>query len=132
MSDFFCFYKNNLYICIKIKNNMVEVVEIKNQDEFNSFINMDKDNLHVIKISAEWCGPCRQLSNIIHNLDNDKIGNVVFGEMDVENEDVEGLITEYKVRNIPVMLFIKNGELVHKTVGTISADMIYNIFETYK
>ena len=30
------------------------------------------------------------------------------------------------------MLFIKNGELVHKTVGTINADMIYNIFETYK
>ena len=29
MSDFFVFYKNNLYICIKIKNNMVEVIEIK-------------------------------------------------------------------------------------------------------
>jgi thioredoxin 1 len=111
---------------------MIEVKEIKNQDEFNSFINMDKENLHVIKMGAEWCGPCRQLSNIIHNLDADKIGNTVFGEIDIDNDNTEDIVTEYKIRNIPVMLFIKNGELVHKSVGLINTDMIYNLFETHK
>lgn len=109
---------------------MVEVKEIKNQDEFNSFIEMDNDNIHVIKLGAEWCGPCKQLSNLIHNLDTEKIGNTLFAEVDIEGEDVDDILTMYKVRNIPVTLFIKSGELLTKKVGLFNKEEFYNIIET--
>lgn len=111
---------------------MVEIKEIKNQDEFKAFTNANSENVHIIKIGAEWCGPCRQMSSIIHNLEEDKIQNVTFAEIDIEEDGVDEIITEYKVRNIPVILFIKNNELVEKKVGLINANDMYNIIELHK
>ena len=63
---------------------MITVREINNYDEFNLFTDMDNDKLHVIKLGAEWCGPCRVMSNTISNLDENKVENVLFGEVDIK------------------------------------------------
>ena len=111
---------------------MVEVKEIKNQNDFDAFVNANNEQIHVIKIGAEWCGPCRQLSTIIQNLEEDKVKDVIFGEVDIESDNVDDILTEYKVRNIPVILFIKDCQLIEKKVGLISANDINNIIELYK
>lgn len=111
---------------------MVEIKEIKNQNDFETFVNANNEQIHVIKIGAEWCGPCRQLSTIIQNLEEDKVKNVIFGEVDIESDNVDDILTEYKVRNIPVILFIKNNEVVEKKVGLINANDMYNIIELHK
>lgn len=108
------------------------MVEIKNQNDFNAFVNANNEQIHVIKIGAEWCGPCRQLSTIIQNLEEDKVKDVIFGEIDIESDNVDDILTEYKVRNIPVILFIKDGQLIEKKVGLISANDINNIIELHK
>ena len=111
---------------------MVEVKEIKNQNDFDAFVNANNEQIHVIKIGAEWCGPCRQLSTIIQNLEEDKVKDVIFGEVDIESDNVDDILTEYKVRNIPVILFIKDGQLIEKKVGLINANDINNIIELHK
>ena len=111
---------------------MIEIREITTQDEFNSFIGMNKDNLHVIKIGAEWCGPCNHLSETIKNLDSNKVNNAIFAEIDVEGDETEDIINEYKIKNIPVILFFKDNELVHKTVGSLNSDTLYNIINEYR
>jgi thioredoxin 1 len=122
------YQKNNL---IKY-NNMITVREIKNYDDFTSFTDMDSDKLHVVKLGAEWCGPCRVLSSTISNLDNTRVENVLFGEVDIDNDGTEKLVEDFKVRSIPVTLFIKNGEVIDKRVGGINADEIYKTIETCK
>ena len=111
---------------------MIEIKKINNQNEFDSFINSDNDIIHVVKIGAEWCGPCHQLSTIISNLNNDKIYGALFGEIDVEEDSVEDIIMEYNIKNIPVILFFKNKELLKRTVGSMSSDVLYNILEELK
>lgn len=111
---------------------MVTIREIKNNEEFNTFVNMDSDKLHVIKIGAEWCGPCKMLSSTISNLDSTRMDSVLFGEVDIENDGTENIAEEYKIRNIPVLLFIKNNELVKKTVGSMNSEMLYNNIEELK
>lgn len=111
---------------------MVEVKEIKNQNDFDAFVNANNEQIHVIKIGAEWCGPCRQLSTIIQHLEEDKVKDVIFGEVDIESDNVDDILTEYKVRNIPVILFIKDGQLIEKKVGLINANDINNIIELHK
>lgn len=106
--------------------------EIFNLDELKAFYNENADALHIVKIGAPWCGPCRTLSDILHNLDSDKIGVTMIGEVDIDKDGADDIVSEYGVRSVPVTLFIKNGELLEKKVGTIPADYIYNKIEEYK
>ena len=72
----------------------------------------------VVDLWAPWCGPCRMVGPIISELAEDFDGKIVVGKCDVdENDDVA---SEFGVRNIPTILFFKNGELVDKFVGAAS------------
>ncbi|MFV0472423.1 MAG: thioredoxin [Paludibacteraceae bacterium] len=69
----------------------------------------------VIDFWAEWCGPCRLIGPILEDLANEYEGKVEIGKLNVdENIDTPN---EYGIRNIPTILFFKNGELVDKQVG---------------
>ena len=70
----------------------------------------------VIDFWAPWCGPCKMVGPIIEELAEVYEGQVLIGKCDVdENGDVAA---EYGIRNIPTVLFFKNGELVDKQVGS--------------
>ncbi|MCW1734667.1 thioredoxin [Anaerorudis cellulosivorans] len=73
------------------------------------------DKLVVIDFWAEWCGPCRMVSPIIEQLAEEYKDKVVIGKIDVDenNEATE----KFGIRNIPTVLFIKNGQVVDKIIG---------------
>ena len=72
----------------------------------------------VVDFWATWCGPCRMVGPIIAKLAEKYDGKIVVGKCDVEeNED---LASEFGIRNIPTILFFKNGEVVEKVVGAQS------------
>ncbi len=76
----------------------------------------------VIDFWAEWCGPCRMIAPIVDELAVEYGDKVVIGKCDVqENDDIA---VKYSVRNIPTLLFLKNGELVDKQVGACSKDAL--------
>ena len=69
----------------------------------------------VVDFWAEWCGPCKMISPVVDELASEYEGKVVIGKVNVdENEE---LPAKYGIRNIPTLLFFKNGELVDKHVG---------------
>jgi thioredoxin 1 len=76
-----------------------------------------KDQLVVVDFWAEWCGPCKMLSPIIDELSTEMEGKVTIGKVDVSDE--QDIAAEYGVRNIPTILFFKNGEIVDKQVGAL-------------
>ena len=69
---------------------------------------------------AEWCGPCRMVAPIIDELAQEYEGRVTIGKMDVDNND--DVVGQFGIRNIPTVLFFKNGEVVDKIVGATSKD----------
>lgn len=76
----------------------------------------------VIDFWAEWCGPCRMIAPIVDELATEYGDRVVIGKCDVEENDE--ITAKYGVRNIPTILFLKNGELVDKQVGACSKDAL--------
>ena len=69
----------------------------------------------VVDFWATWCGPCRMVGPIISQLAEEYDGRVVVGKCDVEEAD--DIAAEMGIRNIPTIMFFKNGQLVDKFVG---------------
>ena len=69
----------------------------------------------VIDFWAEWCGPCRMVAPIIDELAAEYEGKVIIGKWDVDENDA--LAVKFGIRNIPTVIFLKNGEVVDKQVG---------------
>ena len=81
----------------------------------------------VVDFWATWCGPCRMVAPIIEELANQYDGKIVVGKCDVE--DNEELAAEFGIRNIPTILFFKNGEIVDKLIGAQSKAKFEEKFE---
>jgi len=90
---------------------------------------IQSDKLAVVDFSAEWCGPCRMVSPIIHELADEYDGRIITGEVNVD--DNPEVTAKYKVRNIPTVLFIKNGEVVDKQVGAVPKSTYKTIVEKH-
>ena len=111
---------------------MITIREIKNLDDLKSFYNESPESLHIVKIGAPWCGPCRMMADTLHGLDIDKMQGALVADVNIDEDDNDAIATEYGIRNIPVTLFVKNGELVNKTVGALNAIAIYEKIEEFK
>ena len=73
------------------------------------------NKLAVVDFWAEWCGPCRMIAPIVEELAEEYAGKAVIGKVDVDNNPF--ICDKYGIRNIPTILFFKNGEIVDKQVG---------------
>ena len=82
----------------------------------------------VVDFWATWCGPCRMVAPIIAKLAEKYDGRITVGKCDVE--DNEELAAEFGIRNIPTILFFKNGEIVDKIVGAQSEAQLDEKFQT--
>lgn len=64
---------------------------------------------------AEWCGPCRMVAPVVEELSHEYEGKVLVTKLDVDSNPDAAV--KFGIRNIPTILFIKNGEVVDKHVG---------------
>jgi len=71
----------------------------------------------MVDLWAEWCGPCRLVGPIIEEIGEELTGKVLAVKVDVDSNPA--IAVNYGVRNIPTVLFFKNGEVVYKQVGAV-------------
>lgn len=85
---------------------------IINSNNINEILNTDK--LVVLECGAEWCGPCKAIKPILDDIEKTYNG-IIVGTCDVD-ESPE-IPEKFNIRNVPTILFIKNNEVLDRTVG---------------
>ncbi len=76
---------------------------------------------------AEWCGPCRIIASEIEELAKEYDGKAVVVKVNVDNNPQ--ITTQFGIRNIPSILYFKNGEVVDKQVGAVPKYVLANKLE---
>ncbi len=71
---------------------------------------------------AEWCGPCRMVGPIVSEIAQEYKEKAVVGKLDVDSNP--GVAMKYGIRNIPTILFFKDGEVADKQVGAVPKSVI--------
>lgn len=71
---------------------------------------------------AEWCGPCRMVGPVVEELANEYQGKAVIGKVDVDNNPEISM--KFGIRNIPALLYFKNGEIVDKQIGAVPKSVL--------
>jgi len=90
---------------------------------------LGSDKLVVVDFWAEWCGPCRQITPIIEQLSNEYAEKSVIGKVDVDNNN--GIVSDFGIKNIPTILFFKNGQIVDKQVGLVPKNVLAAKIESF-
>jgi len=87
-----------------------------NDSNFEEIV-LKSDKLVIIDFWAEWCGPCRMVTPIIEEISEEYDGKVLVAKVDVDKNP--GISSKLGIRNIPTVMFYKNGEMVDKQVGAV-------------
>jgi thioredoxin 1 len=103
--------------------------KIKNEIELKDAIG--ENDAVVVKFGADWCGPCRVIEKSIENIEQSYVDTALFLEVNVDEAD-EDFVANSGIRNIPVLQYFKNGEMVDKTVGLITEQDIINKIKELK
>lgn len=96
----------------------------------NNFHNtISTNSIIVVDFWAPWCGPCRALSPIFEEVSKE-YDDVVFGKCDVDDNVIAP--TECGIRNIPTILFYKDGKVKDRLIGSVSKQGIKDVIDKIK
>ena len=80
----------------------------------------------IIKFEADWCMPCKVLTNI---LKDKEFKDIEIKAINIEDDSSFELVQQYQVRNIPTLFYYQDGELIGKSIGLQTKEKILEIFE---
>ena len=96
---------------------MAKVATNTNFDEL-----LEDGKLVIVDFWAVWCGPCRMLSPLLDEVEEEMADKITVVKVNVD--DADEIAMRYRIMNIPTLLFFQNGQLVDKSVGAMPKNLL--------
>ncbi len=94
---------------------------------FQQLINGDKPVL--VDFFAEWCGPCKMMKPILDDFKGMVGDRATVIKIDVDKNP--GAAQAYGVRGVPTLAIFKNGTVVWRKAGVMSAAQLQSALEPF-
>nr|WP_319570023.1 thioredoxin [uncultured Draconibacterium sp.] len=95
--------------------------------KFKNIINCKRPVL--VDFYADWCGPCKQMPDILKQVKAELKENIKIIKVDVDRNP--NIASKYQIRSIPTLMLFKDGELKWRGMGVRPADEVKSIVEQY-
>ena len=83
---------------------------------------LQDSKLVIVDFWATWCGPCRMLSPVLDEVEEEMSDKISVVKVNVD--DADQIAMQYRIMSIPTLLFFKNGQVVDKTVGAMAKNVL--------
>ena len=91
------------------------MAKIATNNSFDSLLQSEK--LVIVDFWATWCGPCRMLSPLLDEVEEEMADKIEVVKVNVD--DAEEIAMRYRIMSIPTLIFFKNGQMVDRSVGAM-------------
>ena len=85
--------------------------------------------LVLVDLWAPWCGPCRMVAPIVENLSRQYAGRLKVVKVNVDESPQ--VAQQYRAQSIPMLLFMRDGEVVNTVIGAQSEHVMRTLTEQY-
>lgn len=103
-------HNKNLDMALEITDANFEEVVLKS------------DKPVLVDFWAEWCGPCRMVGPVVEEIAKEYEGRALVGKVNVDNNPQ--ISTQFGIRNIPALLYFKDGQVVDKQIGAVPKSVL--------
>lgn len=93
-------------------------------------VQAESGSLKILKFEAVWCGPCRQMKPIFNEVSREFDGKVSFQSIDVDKQPA--LAEKYKVELLPTVVAVKDGKVVGRSTGLMTAAKLKGFIKKYQ
>ena len=91
------------------------MAKIATNTSFDALLQSEK--LVIVDFWATWCGPCRMLSPLLDEVEEEMADKIEVVKVNVD--DAEEIAMRYRIMSIPTLIFFKNGRMVDRSVGAM-------------
>ena len=101
---------------------MLEITE-QNYEEV-----IGKTNLPIVlDFGATWCGPCQVIKPYIEKMSNTYEGKAIVAKVDID--EAGDLPMKFGIRNVPTVIYLKEGKVVDRVVGAVPESQLIEKLE---
>ena len=83
---------------------------------------LESEKLVIVDFWATWCGPCRMLSPLLDEVEEEMADKITVVKVNVD--DADEIAYRYRIMSIPTLIFFKNGQMVDRSVGAMPKSML--------
>jgi len=103
-------------------------IEELNENNFENTV-LKSPKLTLVDFSAPWCGPCRKMTPVLEQIQNEMVDSIKITKVDTDKHP--NLASEYGVFSLPSMLLFKNGEVKEVMVGLMPKSSVISNIKKY-
>lgn len=81
----------------------------------------DSGKVVLLDFYADWCGPCKMIAPILEEI-AEEYPEITVGKVNVD--ECMDLAVEFKVASIPLLVVLKDGEVINKALGAMPKEEI--------